>query len=78
MIYEIQNLLQSELEPREAVMPKNQKLFNEISNVESVCVSVRRGDFFNSANIKSFAVCTEKYYKNAKILMDNKLANKKM
>lgn len=77
MIYEIQNLLQSELEPREAVMPKNQKLFNEISNVESVCVSVRRGDFFNSANIKSFAVCTEKYYKNAKVLMDNKLANKK-
>lgn len=76
LIYEIQNLLQNELEPREAVMPKNKKLLDEISNVESVCISVRRGDFFNTTNSKSFAVCTENYYKVAKSIMDNKL-NKK-
>ncbi|WP_288145737.1 alpha-1,2-fucosyltransferase [Lactobacillus sp. N54.MGS-719] len=38
----------------------------------SVCVSVRRGDFFNNQNARSFAVCTPDYYRKAKKKLEDK------
>lgn len=76
-IYEIRDVLQKELEPKAGVLPQNVELYNNICNSESVCVSVRRGDFFSAENRKQFAVCTEQYYVNAKNIMDSQLRNKK-
>lgn len=75
-IYEIQSILQTELVPRNDVLPQNMKLIDDIRNSESVCVSVRRGDFFNNKNQKSFGVCNEAYYIKAIKLMKEKLNHK--
>lgn len=69
-IYEIQDVLQRELEPRSEVLSQNIELYNSICNSESVCVSVRRGDFFNAENKKTFGVCTDQYYVKAKEVLD--------
>lgn len=74
-IYEIQDVLQKELEPRAEVLPQNIELYNSICNSESVCVSVRRGDFFTAENQKSFGVCSKKYYQDAKKALDEQLKN---
>lgn len=76
LIYEIQDILQDELVPKNDILPKNLELYKEISSTESVCVSVRRGDFFNAKNQKSFGVCTEQYYIEAKKVLDERLKDK--
>lgn len=68
----IASILREELTPKMPVLDKNIELFNKICNTDSICVSVRRGDFFNSKNQKSFAVCNIEYYLNAKKIMDKK------
>ena len=72
-IYEIQGVLQKELIPRADVLPENMELYNAILNSESVCLNVRRGDFFSTQFQKSFGVCSEQYYITAKELMDEHL-----
>ena len=52
---------------------RNKKIFNEISEKNSVCISVRRGDFFNAENEKTFGVCTIQYYINAVEIMNEKV-----
>ena len=63
---EIRPYLLEELAPKEAVLPKNKTIMKNILDSESVCISVRRGDFFNKHHAKSFAVCNEAYYSKAK------------
>lgn len=77
-IYEIQKELQNEIVPKKDVLPENKKLLEEICETESVCVSVRRGDFFSDTNVKSFGVCTPQFYKLAKNKMDNELSGKNL
>ena len=76
-IYEIKEVLQRELEPKKELLPQNIDLYNSIINSESVCVSVRRGDFFNDINKAAYGVCTEKYYIDAQKAMDLKLKGNK-
>ena len=71
-IYEIKDICQKEIQPKASVLPKNIVLINKIKNSNYVCVSVRRGDFFNNQNAKSFAVCTPDYYRMAKKKLENK------
>lgn len=63
---EIRPYLLRELTPKKEVMAQNKSLFKEILGSESVCVSVRRGDFFSQKYAKSFAVCSEEYYLKAR------------
>ena len=51
-IYEIQEQLQKELIPVAPVSSLNKSLLEKIDNCNSVCISVRRGDFFNNKNLK--------------------------
>lgn len=76
LIYEIQEVLQKELEPKNPVLRENEQLMNEIAQNEAVCVSVRRGDFFQEQNKKSLGVCTPQYYIQAKQMMDERLKGK--
>lgn len=61
----IRDKLLLELTPKNSIMGENKKIYEEINNSESVCINVRRGDFLASDNKESFAVCTEKYFKEA-------------
>lgn len=70
---EISDLLKEELRPIYEVEERNKKIFNEISEKNSVCISVRRGDFFNAENEKTFGVCTIQYYINAVEIMNEKV-----
>ena len=76
-IYEIQEELQNELEPKIDVLWENIELYNDICNSESICVSVRRGDFFNEKNKRSFGVCSEQYYLQGKKVLDERLQEHK-
>lgn len=51
---------------------KKISLIKKIRSSNSVCVSVRRGDFFNNQNARSFAVCTPDYYRKAKKKLEDK------
>ena len=58
----IRNILLDEYTPRYDVLPHNVSLMNDITGCESVCVTIRRGDFLN---IPSVNICGEKYFVDA-------------
>lgn len=67
-----------EFTPREKPLEKNSRLYKEILNTESVCVSIRRGDFVAVPEYKKeHDVCTFEYYNNAINYMKDKLENPK-
>ena len=72
---EIAETLREELTPKKPILDKNIELFKKICDTDSICVSVRRGDFFNSQNQKSFGICNIQYYLKAKEIMDKKILN---
>lgn len=70
---EIGDILREELQPVHEVEERNRKLIDKITRTNSICISVRRGDFFNTQFEKSFGVCTIKYYYDAVEIMKNKI-----
>ena len=57
---DIRDSLLKEFTPtNDKILPHNEQLFYDITNSESVCVSIRRGDFLGS-NI--YDVCNEEYF----------------
>ena len=58
------NLLE-ELTPIADVMESNKQLFNRIQQEESVCISVRRGDYFIQDAMSTLAICNERYFREA-------------
>jgi hypothetical protein len=71
----IRETLLEELQPKEPVLAKNVSLLEEIETTNSICVSVRRGDFLAPEFAKSFAVCTPEYYLEAVRIMREKVDN---
>ncbi|WP_433596686.1 alpha-1,2-fucosyltransferase [Limosilactobacillus reuteri] len=71
-IYEIQSILKNEIVPLKPPLDKNRNLLKKIDNSNSVCISVRRGDFFSSQNQAKYGVCTPEYYIKAKEYFDDK------
>ena len=61
---EIKDVLIREFMPKEDKLEKNKELYDIIENRESVCVSVRRGDFLAEGNEK-FNVCDAFYFEEA-------------
>lgn len=68
----IRDILLKEFEPIYPINKNNYGLLSKILNNNSVCVSIRRGDFLNPEN-SIHNVCTEKYFYNAFHYMQNKL-----
>ena len=58
----IRNILLEEFTPRHDVLTHNIKLLDDIKNSESVCVSIRRGDFLSPQYRSRFNVCNEEYF----------------
>ncbi|WP_248406000.1 alpha-1,2-fucosyltransferase [Butyrivibrio fibrisolvens] len=69
----IEDILRKEIVPNKKtfednkdVIERNKDLFNIIQKTESVCISIRRGDYISDEkNRKNFYICDEKYFKEA-------------
>ena len=59
---EIDHLIRKELTPRFPVLEHNRIFFNLITNTESICVTIRRGDFMAPQFKGCYQVCTPDYY----------------
>ena len=63
---EIRDDLLQEFTPKHSPLEKNSGLYEKIQKTNSICVSIRRGDFESNAEIKSLhSVCNKEYFTNA-------------
>lgn len=62
---DVAEILRMELTPKEPLQPQNEELYNKIKNTNSVCVTIRRGDFMNEKNKGTFYICDNTYFGNA-------------
>lgn len=71
----IKDLLQKEFTPRHQILSENISLYNIINNTNSVCISIRRGDFTSSRFSKIYNICSEEYYKKAVEIVKKEIDN---
>lgn len=64
-----------EFTPAHKKLEKNKELYEIIENTNSVCVSIRRGDFLKKNNITDCLVCDEKYFDKAILEIQNRVEN---
>lgn len=58
----IRSILEKEFTPKHTMLAKNKDFFRIITTTNSVCVSIRRGDFLSTANKGWFDVCKKDYF----------------
>lgn len=77
--YKYFNLFDNEIKDRFTPIHKelkhNRKLYEQIRNTDSVCVTIRRGDFLNDRNKKRFYICTPEYFEKGIELMNKLVKN---
>lgn len=56
-------------------LEKNEDIYKNALKKNSVCISIRRGDFLTSNNAYDCVVCDKKYFKKALIEIEKKLMN---
>lgn len=61
----IRPILLNDFTPKFAPLERNQKLYEIINSNNSVCVSIRRGDYINTQYSDSFYICDENYFRLA-------------
>lgn len=71
----ISDILKKEFTPKYDRLNKNKKLYEIIESNESVCISIRRGDFLSDKYRDKHFVCTDKYFKKAIEEMIKKVPN---
>lgn len=69
----IRPILLSELTPIYAPLEHNKCLYEAASKENSVCISIRRGDYLNDKYKKNFYVCDENYFFHAIELIKKKI-----
>ncbi len=62
---EIRNIIQNEFTPIHPPIESNKKLYEIIQNTNSVCVTIRRGDYLSSEFKEGFYICTPQYFNKA-------------
>lgn len=62
---DIDDIIKKEFVPIHKRIPDNALLYELIHSTESVCVSIRRGDFLSEGEIDSVYICDEKYFSDA-------------
>lgn len=73
---DIKEILKKELTPKIGIEDKNKELYNKIIHTNSVCVSIRRGDFVSNPKISQrYYLCDQKYFEKAIKIIEEK--NKK-
>lgn len=71
----IRDKILKEFTPIYPKLKANLKLYGKIENTNSVCISIRRGDFLDSENINTHYVCTPYYFEKAIEVMEKELEN---
>lgn len=72
----IKSQLQDEFTPKYGVLHKNISLYKKINETNSVCVTIRRGDFVSNLEYKkNLYVCTPEYFKKAIKVIQKKVLN---
>ena len=71
---DIREILVEEIIPRE-INQRNDNLVEKMKSKNSVCVSIRRGDFLNAENAKLRNICSPEYYKKAFDIVRRELEN---
>lgn len=61
----IKKEIQEEFTPKQKELDSNKELYKIINSTNSVCISVRRGDFLSSEFKDKHYVCDMNYFKNA-------------
>lgn len=73
---DISDKIKNEFTPKNDICKKNQDLYNQILNENSICITVRRGDFVtNEKNSKLYDVCDKQYFEKAIEIMKEKVIN---
>lgn len=62
---DVKKIIRDEFTPKEPLRQQNSELYDKIVNSESVCVTIRRGDFMNDKNKRIFYICDEQYFRKA-------------
>jgi len=65
------DIICNELQIKDIISNKNQKLYNKICSSNSVCIHIRRGDYVNTV----YDVCNKEYYEKAISLISKKVLN---
>lgn len=72
----ISNIIVEEFTVKTPPSPENEKMLEQISQSNAVCVHMRRGDYISDPQWKEeLAICTEEYYKKAMDLVASKVEN---
>ena len=75
---DIRDILLEEFTPKWNVIGSNEKFLKDIQTTESVCVSIRRGDFVEDPKARGrFYVCKPSYFKDAVKRMKKEVKNAK-
>lgn len=73
---EIQDEIRDNFKPIKSLEEKNKKLMKIIENNNSICITVRRGDFVtNAKNAKVYNICDVNYFEKAIEIMNFKVEN---
>ncbi len=73
---DIKDTIKDDLTPTKEIEEKNKELIKKINDTNSVCVTVRRGDFVeNKKNSDIYNICDRKYFDKAVDIMIKKLKN---
>ena len=75
---DIRDILLEEFTPKMKPRVENMGLYDYINSGESVCVTIRRGDYVSNPGFKkNHYICTENYFMNAMKIMKKKVKNAK-
>jgi hypothetical protein len=73
---EIKRVLQEEFTPKMPPLESNRALYEIISSTNSICISIRRGDYESDPETKKyFSVCDKNYFLKAQEIMIEKVKN---
>ena len=73
---DIKNKLIKEFEPKSPCLDKNKKIYKLINSTNSVCITVRRGDFVTNKKFSErFNVCDLNYFLKSIEIMKEKINN---
>lgn len=72
---EIRDELLQEFTPKNDKLKKNENLYKIIENENSICISVRVGDFLSPQFKSEFYICNPTYFKNAIKVAEEKIEN---
>ncbi|HJH90301.1 MAG TPA: alpha-1,2-fucosyltransferase [Fusicatenibacter saccharivorans] len=73
---DIREILLNEFTPKHEILDKNIELYNRIVSTNSVCISVRRGDFESNKTFKNLhSLCNKEYFTDAIDKIKKKVEN---